>query len=92
MRSYILSEAGRRWKLGDPGGVWRLAPRWPSFHFISSISLLQLIDGDDDGSDGSEDDKSITPWMHYTIIGSYIHPTSLAACSTTHFARLPSLN
>ena len=29
--------------------------------------------------------------MHYTIIGSYIHPTSLAACSTTPFPRLPSL-
>ena len=52
------------------------------------LSLLQLIDGDDDVR---EDDKSITPWMHYTIIGSYIHPTSLAACSTTPFPRLPSL-
>ena len=52
------------------------------------LFLLQLIDGDDDGREGY---KSITPWMHYTIIGSYIHPTSLAACFTTPFPRLPSL-
>ena len=45
------------------------------------LCLPQRIGGDDD--DGGEDDNSITPWMHYTIIGSYIHPTSLAACSTT---------
>ena len=53
------------------------------------LCLPQRIGGDDD--DGGEDDNSITPWMHYTIIGSYTHLTSLATCSTTPFPRLPSL-
>ena len=43
MRSCIWGEAGPRWKLGDLGGVWRLAPRWPSFHFTPLLKVVLPI-------------------------------------------------